>query len=77
MIFKAKTEWVKPTEYPDLCLCDEIAIILNGEISIIGDMESLRKEARLHNSDLEEVFLQLTDTEDLSKVISALKDIDL
>ena len=40
-------------------------------------MESLRKEASLHNSDLEEVFLQLTDTEDLSKVISALKDMDL
>ncbi|MEC9106716.1 MAG: ABC transporter ATP-binding protein [Candidatus Neomarinimicrobiota bacterium] len=58
-------------------LCDEIAIILNGEIRIIGDMESLRKEASLHNSDLEEVFLQLTDTEDLSKVISALKDMDL
>ena len=56
-------------------LCDEIAIILNGKIRIIGDMKSLRKEARLHNSDLEEVFLQLTDTEDLSKVISALKDI--
>ena len=58
-------------------LCDEIAIILNGEIRIIGDMQSLRKEASLHDSDLEEVFLQLTNTEDLSKVISALKDMDM
>ena len=57
-------------------LCDEIAIILNGSLKIIGDMESLRKEASLHDSDLEEVFLQLTDTEDLSKIISALKDMN-
>ena len=39
-------------------------------------MKSLRKEASLDNSDLEEVFLQLTNTEDLSKVISALKDMN-
>ena len=39
-------------------------------------MESLRKEASLHDSDLEEVFLQLTDTEDLSKIITALKDMN-
>ena len=57
-------------------LCDKIAIILNGSLKIIGDMESLRKEASLHDSDLEEVFLQLTDTEDLSKIISALKDMN-
>ena len=57
-------------------LCDEIAIILNGSLKIIGDMESLRKEASLHDSDLEEVFLQLTDTEDLSKIITALKDMN-
>jgi len=57
-------------------LCDKIAIILNGKIRIIGDMKSLRKEASLDNSDLEEVFLQLTNTEDLSKVISALKDMN-
>ena len=57
-------------------LCDEIAIILNGSLKIIGDMESLRKEASLHDSDLEEVFLQLTDTEDLSRIISALKEMN-
>ena len=57
-------------------LCDEIAIILNGSLKIIGDMESLRIEASLHDRDLEEVFLQLTDTEDLSKIITALKDMN-
>ena len=28
MVFKAQTEWVKPTEFPDLRFCDEIAIDL-------------------------------------------------
>ena len=28
MIFKAQTEWVKPTEFPDLRHCDEIVIDL-------------------------------------------------
>ena len=28
MIFKAQTEWVKPTEFPDLRFCEEIAIDL-------------------------------------------------
>ena len=27
MIFKAQTEWVKPTEFPDLRFCNEIALI--------------------------------------------------
>ena len=29
MIFKAQTEWVKPTEFPDLRFCEEIAIDLD------------------------------------------------
>ena len=28
MVFKAQTEWVKPTEFPDLRFCNEIAIDL-------------------------------------------------
>ena len=45
MIFKAQTEWVKPTEFPDLRFCDEIAIDLEthdpelktmGSGSVIG-----------------------------------------
>ena len=30
-IFKAQTEWVKPTEFPDLRFCDEIAIDLETQ----------------------------------------------
>ena len=39
-------------------------------------MESLRKEASLETSDLEEVFLELTETEELTEVIAALKNTD-
>ena len=55
-------------------LCDEITIILNGEIKTSGDMDTLRKEASLENSDLEEVFLELTAAEELKEVILALKN---
>ena len=45
MIFNAQTEWVKPTEFPDLRFCEEIAIDLEthdpdlktmGSGSVIG-----------------------------------------
>ena len=39
-------------------------------------METLRKEASLETSDLEEVFLELTEAEELKEVISALKNIE-
>ena len=55
-------------------LCNEIAIILNGKIRIIGNMDDLRKEAHLQSSDLEEVFLELTAAEGLKDVIRALKN---
>ena len=55
-------------------LCDEIAIILNGKIRTIGNMDDLRKEAHLQSSDLEEVFLELTASEDLKDVIQVLKN---
>ncbi|MCK5323320.1 MAG: ABC transporter ATP-binding protein [Desulfobulbaceae bacterium] len=54
-------------------LCDRIAIILNGRIKTIGDLASLRKEAKLEDSDLEEIFLELTGAYELTEVISALK----
>ena len=57
-------------------LCGEIAIILNGSIKAIGDMETLRQEASLETSDLEEVFLELTEAEELKEVISALKNME-
>ena len=50
MIFKAQTEWVKPTEFPDLRFCDEIAIDLEthdpelktmGSGSVVGKVKLL------------------------------------
>ena len=40
MIFKAQTEWVKPTEFPDLRHCDEIVI----------DLETYDPELKTHGS---------------------------
>jgi ABC-2 type transport system ATP-binding protein len=54
-------------------LCDRIAIILHGKIRSLGTLESLRKEAKLEGSDLEDVFLELTCADELTGVISALK----
>ncbi|MFH1217191.1 MAG: ABC transporter ATP-binding protein [Pseudomonadota bacterium] len=54
-------------------LCDRIAIILHGRIRSLGTLTSLRQEAKLTESDLEDVFLQLTGADEFAAVISALK----
>jgi ABC-2 type transport system ATP-binding protein len=55
-------------------LCDRIAIILNGKIRIIGDMQTLRHEAQKEESGLEDVFLELTGAYELQKIIAALRN---
>ncbi|OKY76018.1 MAG: ABC transporter [Desulfobulbaceae bacterium DB1] len=55
-------------------LCDRIAIILHGRIRSLGTLHSLRQEARLTESDLEDVFLQLTGADELAAIIAALKN---
>ncbi|MEW6218480.1 MAG: ABC transporter ATP-binding protein [Thermodesulfobacteriota bacterium] len=54
-------------------LCDRIAIILNGRIRALGDLASLRQEARLEDSGLEEIFLELTGSYELRGIIEALR----
>ncbi|MBU0967694.1 MAG: ABC transporter ATP-binding protein [Proteobacteria bacterium] len=54
-------------------LCDRIGIIVHGELRSLGTLESLRREAQLDNSDLEEIFLELTGADELTAIISALK----
>jgi len=54
-------------------LCDRIAIIIKGRIRTVGDMASLRREAHLNDSGLEEIFLELTGAFELHEVISALR----
>jgi len=53
-------------------LCDRIAIMYEGRLLALGNMEELRQKARLPGSDLEDVFLKLTGTEDVKDVVEAL-----
>ena len=54
-------------------LCDRIAIIVQGAVRSTGDLATLRKEARLEHSDLEEIFLELTGAFELNEIIAALR----
>jgi ABC-2 type transport system ATP-binding protein len=54
-------------------LCDRIAIIVDGRIRTTGDIKTLRAEAKLPASDLEEIFLELTGAYDLNQIIAALR----
>jgi len=53
-------------------MCDRIAIMYEGRLLALGNMEELRQKARLPKSDLEEIFLKLTGTEDVREVVEAL-----
>lgn len=54
-------------------ICDRIVILHHGAIVASGTVEALRARAGLlSGSGLEEVFLSLTDTGDLSDVVAAL-----
>lgn len=53
-------------------ICDRIAIMYQGEILALGNMEELRQRASLPGSALEDVFLKLTGTEDLRAVVEEL-----
>ena len=53
-------------------LCDRIAIMYEGGLLALGTMAELREKARMPESDLEEIFLQLTGTGDIKPVIEAL-----
>ncbi len=55
-------------------LCDRIAIIVKGQIRIVGNMDSLQSEAQLAGSDLEDVFLELTGASELAGVVAALRE---
>jgi len=53
-------------------MCDRIAIMYEGRILALGNMEELRQKASLPGSDLEDIFLKLTGTEDIKAVVEAL-----
>jgi ABC-2 type transport system ATP-binding protein len=53
-------------------MCHRIAIMLNGKLLALGNIEDLRQRAKLPGSDLEDIFLKLTGTEDIKDVVEAL-----
>jgi len=53
-------------------MCHRIAIMFNGNLLALGNMEELRQKAKLPGSNLEDVFLKLTGTEDIKDVVEAL-----
>ena len=53
-------------------ICDRIGIMYQGQLLALGNMDELRKTARLPGSGLEDVFLKLTGTEDLRAVVEEL-----
>jgi ABC-2 type transport system ATP-binding protein len=53
-------------------ICDRVVILNQGTVVASGTISSLRDRAGLAGSDLEEVFLALTGTGDLSDVVAAL-----
>lgn len=54
-------------------LCDRIGIILHGQLKNLGTMTDLRRESKLPESGLEDIFLQLTGAYELQEVINALR----
>jgi ABC-2 type transport system ATP-binding protein len=53
-------------------MCDRIAIMYEGRLLALGNMKELRQKARLPGTDLEDIFLKLTGTEDVREVVEAL-----
>jgi ABC-2 type transport system ATP-binding protein len=53
-------------------MCDRIAIMYEGRLLALGNMEELREKARLPGSDLEDIFLRLTGTADIRAVVEEL-----
>ena len=55
-------------------LCDHVAILYNGRIVANGTIEDLRSAANEPSQNLEEIFLKLTNAEDVPDVARYLRD---
>ncbi|MCY0851572.1 MAG: ABC transporter ATP-binding protein [Thermoplasma acidophilum] len=55
-------------------LCDHVAILYNGHIVANGTIADLRNEANAPSQNLEEIFLKLTNAEDIPEVARYLRD---
>ena len=55
-------------------LCDRLSIISGGTLIATGTVEDLKHEAGQKDSNLEDLFLQLTGAYELQEVIAALRN---
>jgi ABC-2 type transport system ATP-binding protein len=53
-------------------MADRIAIMYQGRLQALGNMEELREKAMMPGSNLEDIFLKLTGTGDIKEVVEAL-----
>lgn len=53
-------------------LCDRIAIMYQGKLLALGNMDELRQRASMPDSGLEDIFLKLTGTSDIRAVVEEL-----
>jgi ABC-2 type transport system ATP-binding protein len=53
-------------------VCDKVAILYNGSKISEGTPAQLRKEAKMPDSTLEDIFLNLTGTNDIKAIVEAL-----
>jgi len=53
-------------------MCDRIAIMYEGRLLALGNMDELRQKAQLPGSNLEDIFLKLTGTGAVKEVVEAL-----
>jgi ABC-2 type transport system ATP-binding protein len=53
-------------------VCDKMAILYQGTKLAEGTPAQLRKESKMPNSTLEEIFLKLTGTNDITNIVQAL-----
>jgi ABC-2 type transport system ATP-binding protein len=53
-------------------ICSRIAIMYEGKLLAVGTMDELRRQAKMPNSALEDIFLKLTGTDDVQPIVEAL-----
>ncbi|MGC8608372.1 MAG: ABC transporter ATP-binding protein [Thermoplasmata archaeon] len=55
-------------------ICDSVAILYHGKIVANGTMDEIKNENRTKNENLEDIFLKLTDSGDISNIVKTLRD---
>ena len=54
-------------------MCDQITLMHSGNIIARGKLDELREQAKLSDSNLEDIFLKLTGTDNLKAIVDALR----